>query len=139
MKLVRFLVVYENRIKMKNLQDPSKKHLVGLRRVLWPVCIVAVLLPGSMRITEPVQSRDSSITGNSVKLSYLTQCPSTHPIDCGDGRCCPLNTSCCGNGACCPTDRPHYCPSIKQCYKYKTNADEACGKNNWVVCGRPVG
>lgn len=122
---------------MKNLRNTIKRRLMGLHRVLGPVCLVAVFLLGSMSITEPAQSKDSSLAGTSPKLNYLPQCRSNE-IDCGDRWCCKSDQLCCGNGVCCSSDKPHYCPSTKKCYKYKVDADEACGKDNWVLCWRPA-
>ena len=63
------------------------------------------------------------------------ECPADYPIDCGDGHCCPANSSCCSVG-CCPTGFPHLCGS--RCYATLQDAiDAGCSSGEVEVCGVP--
>jgi hypothetical protein len=63
------------------------------------------------------------------------ECPADYPIDCGDGHCCPADSSCCSVG-CCPTGFPHLCGS--RCYATLQDAiDAGCSSGEVEVCGVP--
>lgn len=63
------------------------------------------------------------------------ECPADYPIDCGDGNCCPADSSCCSVG-CCPTGFPHRCGA--RCYATLQDAiDAGCAASEVEVCGVP--
>jgi hypothetical protein len=57
----------------------------------------------------------------------------------GGCNCSPPNSACCvAHHKCCDPAYPHHCAETSKCYKYFTDAQQACG-NNYEICGGPVG